>query len=128
MWDLLIKGGFVVDGSGAPWITADIAVKDGRVAAMGRCLQGDAAESIDAAGLVVTPGFMDMHSHADRTILDNPHCESALMQGITFVLAGQCGGSAAPLNASTQEQMRKRNSAVEIDWLTLDEFLMRLEK
>ncbi|MCL2497019.1 MAG: D-aminoacylase [Symbiobacteriaceae bacterium] len=126
MWDFLIKGGLVVDGSNSPGIKADVALKDGKIAAMGRDLQGEAAQVIDATGLIVTPGFMDMHSHADRTIIANPLCESALRQGITFVLAGQCGGSTAPLTVASREQMQQRRP--DIDWLTLDEFFQRLDK
>lgn len=127
MWDFLIKNGFVVDGSGAPGIKQDVAIQDGKVVALGRDLQGEARELIDAENLVVAPGFMDMHSHADRSIIANPKAESALRQGITFVLAGQCGGSAAPLSEETRAQMQKRFDFT-IDWLSLDGFFQRLER
>ena len=126
MWDYLIENGFVVDGSGAPGITADVAIRDNKIAALGRELCGEAKQVVDAAGLLVTPGFMDMHSHADRTILANPNCESALRQGITFALGGQCGGSAAPLTPETQKQMQERRP--DTDWLSLDDFFARLER
>ena len=125
MWDYLIRNGFIVDGSGAPGLKMDLAIQDGKIAALAPGLHGEATTEIDATGLIVSPGFMDMHSHADRSILANPLAESALRQGITFVLAGQCGGSTAPISETYREELRKRNP--DITWLSLKDFNNRLE-
>jgi len=127
MFDILIKNGFVIDGSGAPGIKRDIGILDGKVTAVGIGLKEEAKKIIDAEGLVVSPGFMDIHSHADRSVLTNPKAESAIRQGITFVLGGQCGGSEAPLTEKSREMIQKRRRNA-VDWLTMDEFLQRLEK
>lgn len=94
-WDLLVRGGLIVDGTGAPAQLADIAIASGRIAAIGPSLAGTASETIDAAGMVVAPGFIDIHSHADSSLRDDPRAESAIRQGITTIVAGQDGGSSA---------------------------------
>lgn len=95
MFDLLIKNGTVLDGSGQEGFLADVAVKDGKIAAIGTDL-GDAAQVLDATGLTVTPGFIDSHSHADSAILTLPLQKEKIEQGITTNIGGQCGGSASP--------------------------------
>ena len=128
MWDILLRNGFVVDGSGAPGLKADVAISGEKVVAVAPRLQGEATTVVDVSGYVVCPGFMDIHSHADRSILTHPYAESALLQGVTFVLGGQCGGSAAPLTAETREHMQRRAQGFTIDWLTLEEFFQRLTR
>ncbi|MGE5653672.1 MAG: N-acyl-D-amino-acid deacylase family protein [Bacillota bacterium] len=125
MYDLLIKNGFVIDGTGHPGLKMDLAIKDGRIASMAPCIDVEADRVIDANGMVVCPGFIDIHSHSDRSLLANPKAESSIRQGITFVLGGQCGGSMAPLSPTELEQLRKR--VPEADWLTMDDFFGRLE-
>ena len=95
MFDLIIKNGTVLDGSGSDGFIADVAVKDGKIAAIGTDL-GDAAQVLDATGLTVTPGFIDSHSHADSAILPLPLQKEKIEQGITTNISGQCGGSASP--------------------------------
>ena len=97
MFDLLIKGGSVCDGSGAAAYTADIAVKDGQIAAIGTFPEETAQTVIHAAGKTVTPGFIDPHTHVDKTILLAPELEPYLKQGVTTVVTGNCGQSPAPL-------------------------------
>ncbi len=126
MFDLIIRNGFVLDGSGAPGLKQDLAIAAGKIAAIGYPLSGKAEREIDAAGLIVSPGFMDMHSHADRSILANPKAESAIRQGITFVLAGQCGGSEAPLTEAARLKLQEKRE-VNVDWHTMDDFFNRLE-
>lgn len=99
MFDVIIKGGQVIDGTGAPRVQKDIGIKGDSISAIGDLSGAEAATTIDAAGQVVSPGFIDMHNHFDQTILLYPHGQSAIAQGITTAVTGQCGFSPAPLNA-----------------------------
>jgi N-acyl-D-amino-acid deacylase len=95
--DLLLRGARVLDGSGAPARLADVALSAGRIAAVGR-LDGDrAAEAVDLHGMALAPGFIDVHTHDDRLLLSDPSMAPKLSQGITTVIAGNCGISLAPL-------------------------------
>lgn len=105
MLDILIRNGWVVDGSGAPRRRADVAVEGGRVVEAEVLEGASAAEVIDAAGCVVTPGFVDMHSHADFTLPIGPTADSYVHQGITTAVIGQCGATPAPLLPETREQV-----------------------
>ena len=96
-WSLLIRGGTVVDGSGAPARAADVAVEGERIAAVGPGLAGEAARVIDATGQMVAPGFIDMHSHSDLFYVDCPSAESKIRQGVTTEVVGMCSFSPAPL-------------------------------
>lgn len=93
-YDLLITGGRIVDGTGNPWVAGDVAVRDGRIVAMGRP-RGTAARAIDATGLVVSPGFIDIHNHSDTAVVVDPNAQSMVRQGVTTMILGE-GGSAAP--------------------------------
>jgi len=93
--DILIRNGRVIDGSGNPWFLADVAIKNGRIIAIGNPLRHLAARTIDAKGLVVTPGFIDIHSHSDTNILRDGLAQSKIRQGVTTEILGE-GGSAAP--------------------------------
>ena len=95
MYDLIIKNGNILDGTGSPRYIADIAVKDGKIARIGKDIEG-AAEIIDATGLTVTPGFIDSHSHSDNALIEYPDMIEKVEQGITTSVGGQCGGSVAP--------------------------------
>lgn len=95
MHDLLIKNARIVDGSGAPWFRGEVAVKDGIIAGVGK-VKGDARRVIDASGMVLSPGFIDSHSHSDDPLLKNRNAESKVRQGVTTEVIGQCGASAAP--------------------------------
>lgn len=95
--DILIRGGLVIDGSGRPGGVADVALKDGRIAALGSGLEGPARKTIDAAGLAVTPGFIDIKTHSDFTLPINPKAESKVRQGVTTEIIGHCGYSVAPV-------------------------------
>ena len=95
MYDLLIKNARIIDGTGAPWYYGDLAVTDGKIAALGKVI-GQAKETVDAAGLYLAPGFIDIHSHSDDSILDCPTAESRILQGVTTDVGGNCGGSEAP--------------------------------
>lgn len=98
MFDVIVKGGRVVDGSGQPAFQGDVAVKDGRIAAVGQ-VQGAARQVIDAAGRVVAPGFIDPHTHFDVQLLWDGAARPALEHGVTCVVPGNCSLSLAPLKA-----------------------------
>lgn len=87
MFDLIIRGGTVYDGTGAPGVIADVGVKDGVITAVGDLSQEQAARTVDAHGKAVTPGFIDMHSHGDLTLAFYPEMESKVRQGITTIVA-----------------------------------------
>src|SRR5438094_5029339 len=96
-WDILIRGGLVIDGSGRPGESADVAIAGGRIARIGAGLAGDAGRIIEAAGLAVTPGFIDIKTHSDFTLPINPKAESKVRQGVTTEIIGHCGFSVAPV-------------------------------
>ena len=95
-YDLVVRGGLVIDGTGASGRSADVAVKDGKIVAVGRVAAGAGAREIDARGFVVAPGFIDVHTHADE-IAERPKAENFIRMGVTTVVAGNCGGSPADL-------------------------------
>src|SRR5438105_10190844 len=95
-WDILIRGGTLYDGSSRPGEQGDVAIADGRIAQIGRGLSGDAERIIDAGGLAVTPGFIDIKTHSDFTLPINPKAESKVRQGVTTEIIGHCGFSVAP--------------------------------
>ncbi|MCE5323047.1 D-aminoacylase [bacterium] len=130
MFDFLIKNATVLDGSGGERFTADIAVKDGKIAAMGD-ISDSAARTIDAAGLCVSPGFIDIHSHTDSILFVDGFAESKITQGVTTELCGNCGFSAAPcLDESGRAELEswRRKNGIEDDWHSLGEMLSALEK
>jgi N-acyl-D-aspartate/D-glutamate deacylase/Leucine-rich repeat (LRR) protein len=94
-YDLVVKGGKLVDGSGNPWRRADVGVRAGKIAAVGDLKAAQAARVIDATGMIVAPGFIDIHNHSDDTILVDGNAESMVRQGVTSMIFGE-GGSAAP--------------------------------
>jgi N-acyl-D-amino-acid deacylase len=100
-YDLLIHGGTVIDGSKAPRFDADVGIRDGRIAAIGDLSGHGASKSIDASGRIVAPGFIDSHTHDDQAVLTLPEMAFKVSQGVTTVVAGNCGISAAPLRADT---------------------------
>ncbi len=97
MYDVLIRDALVFDGGDQPGIRCDVALHDGRIAAIGQ-LDGDATQVIDAAGRALAPGFIDVHTHDDMEVLRNPHMRSKLSQGVTTVVVGNCGISASPVH------------------------------
>ena len=92
MFDLIIRNGTVVDGTGSARFKADVAIKGDTVVSVGE-IQGEALREIDATGKVVTPGFIDLHTHSDNSFLIDPLADSKLTQGVTFELMGNCGMS-----------------------------------
>ncbi len=113
MYDLLIADGLVIDGTGASRRRADLAVRDGRVAAIGRVARSEAQRVIDASGCVVAPGIVDAHTHYDPQLTLDPFASSSCFHGVTSVVAGNCGFSLAPVRASQRETLQQIFSRVE---------------
>src|SRR5688572_16481170 len=108
MFDLLIEGGRLVDGSGGPPAAGDVGISGGRISAIGDLGSADAAERLDATGLMVAPGFVDIHSHSDFLVPAEEHGEILapfLGQGITTIVTGNCGYSPAPVNPDTAAEL-----------------------
>ena len=106
MSDTLIRGGAVVDGTGRPAFAADVAVSGGRIAAIGDLSAASAAHVIDAAGRTVTPGFIDIHRHADAALFRPGFGAAELCQGLTTIVNGNCGLSAAPFGPAHGDAIR----------------------
>lgn len=106
MVDLLIKNGQVIDGTGTPAVKMDVAVNDGKIVDIAPVLEMDSNKIIDASGLVVCPGFVDIHSHTDATIIVNSRAESKIRQGVTTEVVGNCGMSAAPLTTKFMSDLK----------------------
>ena len=100
MYDILIQNGHIIDGTGSPAMKAQVAIKDGKIAKIARHIPGEAKTVIDAAGKVITPGFIDSHSHSDNQFASVPLQTEKIEQGITTSVAGQCGGSVCGANAA----------------------------
>ena len=97
MLDLLIKNGRIIDGTGAPAFAGDIGIKDGRIAAIGRVTEA-AKQTIDATGRVVSPGFVDVHTHFDAQVFWDGTLSPSCYHGVTTIFGGHCGFSIAPLS------------------------------
>ncbi len=128
-YDLIIRNGHVLDGAGGPWYSADIAIRDDRIAAIGKLDSGRAKKIIDATGRVVSPGFIDMLGQSETALLIDNRSLSKLSQGITTEITGE-GGSIAPQNEKTLGPMSPflDQYHLTIDWTTLDGYFRRLEK
>ncbi|MFP6840077.1 MAG: D-aminoacylase [Pseudohongiellaceae bacterium] len=109
-YDIIIRGGKIIDGSGNPWYEADVGITDERVTAIGNLSPDSATTLIDATGLIVAPGFIDPHTHAIRGIFDVPTAESALLQGVTTLTEGNDGSSPFPIDAHYQAIIEKQIS------------------
>jgi N-acyl-D-amino-acid deacylase len=127
--DIVIHGGRIIDGTGNPWYAGDIAITDGRIVAIGKIPGGIAKRVIEANGMVVAPGFIDMLGQSETALLIDNRSVSKLAQGITSEITGE-GGSIAPQNALTiaAAQPSLDPYHLKIDWTTLDEYWQRLAK
>jgi len=128
MFDTLITGGSVLDGTGAAAYPADIAIRGDRIAAIGTLTQATARARVDATGLTVAPGFIDIHTHSDYTLLADGRADSQVCQGVTTEVIGQCGFSCAPLRAGAGGHgfMGYVELGMAIDWGSFGEYLDRL--
>lgn len=138
MYDEVIRGGQVIDGTGAPAVQADVAIKDGRIAAVGDIAETGTIET-DASGKLVTPGFVDPHTHYDAQLLWDPTASPSSIHGVTTIIGGNCGFTLAPLRPGDDDYLRKMMAKVEgmplpaleqgtdWNWETFGDFLDRLE-
>src|SRR6201998_2884311 len=128
-FDLVITNGHIIDGTGSPWYSGDIGIRDGKIAAIGNRSQADGKRTIDARNLVVAPGFIDMLGQSELTILVDPRLPSKIYQGITTEITGE-GNSVAPVNDAMLAADRAGYAHLHItpDWRTLREYFARLEK
>lgn len=136
MYDIVVKNGRVIDGTGNPWFKADVAIEDGRVAQVRKECSGSADKLIDADRLVLCPGFIDMHNHSDQTLLFHKYATSSTMMGVTTMVVANCGHLPAPITERNREYQRDHYISswsyvdvdrVKIDWKTIPEFYTKLE-
>src|SRR5436305_1759160 len=116
-YDLVVRNGTVVDGTGNPWFRGDVAVRGDRIVAVGRVPPGKAKREIDAKGLVVAPGFIDMHSHSDFLLLEDGDAQSKIRQGVTTEVLGE-GSSAGPAQGQLPARRAKAGDKG-LRWTTL---------
>jgi dihydroorotase/N-acyl-D-amino-acid deacylase len=128
-YDVVIKNGHVIDGTGSPWYSGDIGIRAGKIAAIGRLEGAPARQTIDARGMVVAPGFIDMLGQSDLTILVDPHLPSKIYQGITTEVTGE-GGSVAPLDDAIlkADRVTYEHYGIKPDWRTFGGYFLRLNK
>src|SRR5438874_13739306 len=126
--DLVIRGGTLLDGTGAAPRIADVGVKEGRIAAIGK-LPANGAE-VDATGLTVAPGFIDIHSHSDYTLLVDPRAVSAVHQGVTLEVVGNCGHGCFPIRdeGRAARAIYGHSDAVPVTWRDATGYFERLEE
>ena len=132
MFDTIIRGGKVIDGSGTPWFYADVGIVGGKIVAVARDLQGEARKVIDAKSKFVCPGFIDIHSHADTAILRSPGRVPKVTQGVTTEVFSNCGLGGAPVNeagrAALLEYTSEDYEGLDFNWLRVSEYLDRIPK
>lgn len=128
-YDVIIRGGHVIDGAGNPWIKADVGIRDGHIARIGRLDNEQAARAIDATGQVVTPGFIDMHTHSEYVLLYDGNAQSKIRQGVTTEVFGE-STSPGPIEGPGVEPVQELLKPLHIDltWNNLDGYFQRLQK
>ncbi|MBI5628584.1 MAG: amidohydrolase family protein [Candidatus Rokubacteria bacterium] len=132
MLDIKIEGGTVVDGTGAPGFRAGVGITDETIAVIGDLTQEPAGLTLRASGLILAPGFIDMHSHSDWRLWANCRAESKIRQGVTTEIVGNCGFSPAPVNSSFREELLGfalfLPEGMDFSWQTVREYLGRFEE
>ena len=131
IYDLIIKNANIVDGSEAPAFAGGLAVKDGKIATLWHGEMPEdmqAAETLDAKGLTLSPGFIDIHCHSDETFYNYPTVDSKILQGVTTDVGGNCGISLAPLKQKNKELLRSYVGDAPYAWESFGEFLDYVEK
>ncbi len=132
LYDVLIKNGKLIDGSGNPWFAGDLAIAGDTIAEVGNLKHKSASHVIDATALVVAPGFIDIHTHSDGPLLVDGLANSHIRQGVTTNVIGNCGTSLAPVSKAAVEHLAPQRlgdyPGMQWDWLTLREYLARLRR
>mgnify|MGYP002153771744 CR=1 FL=1 len=135
LFDTIIRNGRIVNGMGNPWSRSDIGIANGRISKIGYLCSSAAKAEMDAEGLVVSPGFIDMHSHGDLSLLTDPTSKPKVMQGVTTEVIGNCGFSAAPIEEKNFKLVKDLvmsifpvDLEVPFDWSKMHEYFERLEK
>jgi len=131
LFDLIIKNGKVNTGAGNPWFKADIGISGDKIIEIGK-IDEEAKAVLDADGMIVCPGFIDLHDHSDFTLLVNREADSKVHMGVSTTVYASCGSGAAPLNDDMREEIRRQSpylaeAGVEVDWSTMGEYLERVE-
>ncbi len=129
MLDLVIKGATVVDGTGSPGSVIDVGIRGDRIEVVDQAVEAESAETLDASGLVLAPGFIDVHSHDDFHVLIEPEVRHNILQGITTVIVGNCGFGAAGSEAGKIQMKAINEPSVELpDWTGYSGYLDEVEK
>ncbi len=128
-YDLVLKNGHIIDGTGSPWVSGDVAIRDGRIAGIGDLKNLNSKKIIDVHGMVVAPGFIDMLGQSELNVLVDPRLPSKIFQGITTEITGE-GESIAPLNEAmiNENQPFYDHFGIKPDWRTFDQYFARLKK
>jgi N-acyl-D-amino-acid deacylase len=128
-FDIIIKNGHIIDGTGSPWYAGDLGIRNGKIVAIGKLDAALSNRVIDASGKVVAPGFIDMLGQSDLTMLVDPHLPSKIYQGITTEITGE-GGSAAPLDDDIvrADHVTYEHYKIAPDWRTMGQYFSRLER
>src|SRR5262245_55763228 len=139
-FDLVLRGGMIVDGSGSPRYRADLGIRNGRIAMIGRLKAHEGEQALDAGGLIVAPGFVDLHTHYDAQVFWDPYCSISGWHGITSAVIGNCGFGFAPVRAELRERAMLTMTRVEAipyasmkvgmpwDWVSCPEYLDTVER
>jgi N-acyl-D-amino-acid deacylase len=129
-FDIVIHGGRIVDGAGNPWFFGDVAIKNGRIASIGKINPENGARAISAKGCVVTPGFIDMHTHSDQPVIADGNAESKVRQGVTLDIIGE-SQTVAPLEGAILEEYRlehRKRNGIDTDWTTFTGYFDTLKR
>jgi len=132
MFDILIRNGRIVDGTGNPWFPADVGIEHDRITVVGNLSNAEAAMTIDAQDAIVCPGFIDCHSHSDQTILANREATSSVYQGVTTEIVGNCGLGFAPVTkisrSVTEKMVHSLTPEVPVSWSSCGDLLDRIDE
>lgn len=130
MYDLILRRGRIIDGTGAAWFEGDVAIKGDRIAAMGNLREAKATREVQLNGEVIAPGFIDIHTHSDLPLLVNPRAEAKIRQGVTTEVVGNCGSSYAPLMGDAADSVlpNLKKHGLDLTWSSMRGYLDRMEE